>query len=224
MINIKPKPNGTKGINIMKKMTFLAVMLMVAAALTSCGANKQVAQQQPTQPRPIANDNGGLGKEIDMPCVFESMDDEDYFRDMGTATSINMQSARTAALQAAQDMIMQKLGGYVEGLSESYSRTVAGQAQQEKVQRLMESDMNKVVQERINHAQKVCEKMYDKGANGYTSFIAIQIPVKKLIDDMADVLSEDEELTLEFNRERFRKYAEEKQKQMLEHQRERNGK
>lgn len=88
----------------------------------------------------------------------------------------------------------------------------------------MESDMNKVVQERINHAQKVCEKMYNKGANGYTSFIAIQIPVKKLIDDMADVLSADEELQIEFNREQFRKYAEEKQKKMLENQKEKYGK
>lgn len=201
---------------------FTIVMLMAAFVLSSCGAKKQAVQTQ--QPRPVANNNGGLGEELSMPCVYESMDDDDYFRDMGTATSINMQSARTGALQAAQDMIMQKLGGYVEGLSESYSRTVAGQAAQDKVQRLMEADMNKVVQERINHAQKTCEKMYNKGAEGYTSFIAIQIPVKKLIDDMADVLSADEELQTEFNRERFRKYAEEKQKQMLEHQKERYGK
>ncbi len=203
-------------------MTFFAVMLMVAAALTACGAKKQVAQQ-PTQPRPVASDPG-LGGEILIPCIDESMDDNEYFRDLGTATHINMQSARTGALQAAQDMIMQKLGGYVEGLSETYSRTVAGQAQQEKVQRLMEGDMNKVVQEHINHAQKTCEKMYNKGAEGYTSFIAIQIPVKKLIDEMADVLSSNEELEIEFNRERFRKYAKEKQEQMLEHQKDKYGK
>ncbi len=199
----------------MKKMTlFAAVLFMMAAVLSSCGAKKQVAQNNQSS----AESGKILGQEIDLPCVLESMDDENYFRDMGIATSINMQSARTSALQAAQDMIMQKLGGYVEGLSESYSRSVAGQAQQEKVQRLMEADMNKVVKEHINNAQKTCEKMYDKGAEGYTSFIAIQIPVKKLVDSMANVLSEDEELQIEFNREQFRKYAEEKQKKMLEAQ------
>ncbi len=208
----------------MKKINLFAILLiMMAVTFSSCGANKQVAQTQ--QQRQVANNNnGGLGEEIQMPCVLESMDDDEYFRDMGTATSINMQSARTGALQAAQDMIMQKLGGYVEGLSETYARTIAGQAAQDKVQRLMESDMNKVVQERINHAQKTCEKMYNKGAEGYVSFIAIQIPVKKLIDEMADVLSTDEQLQIEFDRERFRKYAEEKQKQMLEHQKEKYGK
>ncbi len=208
----------------MKKMNLFAVVLMMAALLTSCSANKQVAQQ-PTQPRPVASNDYGLGVEIpDLPCVDESKDDDNYFREMGTATSINMQSARTGALQAAQDMILQKLGGYVEGLSESYSRTVAGQAKQEKIQRLMEADMNKVVQEHINHAQKICEKMFNKGAEGYSSFIAIQIPVKKLIDDMYDVISVDEEIEIEINRERFRKHAEEKQKQMLEHQKEKYGK
>ena len=197
-------------------MIVVAAFFMAAIALSSCAQQKPVAYQ-PAPQQPSAPNNS-LGQAVDIPCVYESMDDEDYFRELGTATSVNMQSARTAALQAAKDMIFQKLGGYVEGLSESYSRTVAGQSAQDKVQRLMEADMNQVVQQYVNNAQKTCEKMYDKGANGYTSFIAIQIPVKKMVEKMADVLSADEELQIEFNREQFRKYAEEKQKKMLENQ------
>lgn len=197
-------------------MIVVVAFFMAAVALSSCAQQKPVAYQPaPQQP---STPNNSLGQEVDVPCVYESMDDEDYFRELGTATSVNMQSARTAALQAAKDMIFQKLGGYVEGLSETYSRTVAGQSAQDKVQRLMEADMNQVVQQYVNNAQKTCEKMYDKGANGYTSFIAIQIPVKKMVEKMADVLSADEELQIEFNREQFRKYAEEKQKKMLENQ------
>lgn len=194
----------------------MAALFMAAVALSSCAQQKPVAYQPAPQQPPTPNNS--LGQEVDVPCVYESMDDEDYFRELGTATSVNMQSARTAALQAAKDMIFQKLGGYVEGLSETYSRTVAGQSAQDKVQRLMEADMNQVVQQYVNNAQKTCEKMFDKGANGYTSFIAIQIPVKKMVEKMADVLSADEELQIEFNREQFRKYAEEKQKKMLENQ------
>ena len=122
----------------MKKINLFAILLiMMAVTFSSCGANKQVAQTQ--QQRQVANNNGGLGEEIQMPCVLESMDDDEYFRDMGTATSINMQSARTGALQAAQDMIMQKLGGYVEGLSETYARTIAGQAAQDKAKMLKDT-------------------------------------------------------------------------------------
>lgn len=204
----------------MKKITFLTVALLALTLMfASCGSKKQVAQTTTSH-----SQSNPLGEEVDLPCVYESQDDDDYFRDMGTATSINMQSARTAALQAAQSMIWQKLGGYVEGLVEDYSRTVAGQAPQEKVQRLMESDLNKVVQEKVNHAQKTCEKMYNKGADGYTSFIAIQIPIKKLIEDMSNTLSQDEELEIEFNREQFRKYAEEKAAKLVENRKSKYGK
>ena len=144
--------------------------------IVACSPQKQVVYQPAQQQSGAVVNNNSLGQEIDVPCALESMDDDDYFREMGTATSVNMQSARTAALQAAKDMIFQKLGGYVEGLSEAYSRTVAGQSSQDKVQRLLEADMNQVVQQYVNNAQKTCEKMYDKGANGFTSFIAIQIP------------------------------------------------
>lgn len=199
------------GIINMKNMTFVMVVLFIVAALfTSCKPQKQIVYQ-PTSP---AN---SFGQELEVPCVDASMDDDEYFREFGTATHINMQSARTAALQAAKDMIFQKLGGYVEGLSESYARQFAGQASQEKIQRLTESIMTQVVQQYVNHAQKTCEKMFDKGANGYTSFYAIQIPAKKMIDTMIDELSKEEELG-EFNRDQFRKYAEEKKKQMLENQ------
>lgn len=205
----------------MKKVTILTVALLTLSLMfASCGSKKQVAQTTVTN----TSQNNPLGEEIDLPCVYESQDDDYYFRDMGTATAVNMQSARTAALQAAQSMIWQKLGGYVEGLVEDYSRSMAGQATQEKVQRLMESDLNKVVQEKVNHAQKTCEKMYNKGVDGYTSFIAIQIPVKKLIEDMSNALSQDEELEIEFNRERFRKYAEEKAAKMVESRKAKYGK
>lgn len=208
----------------MKKLYyFSAIMLMTIAAFVSCNQQKGAVYQPTTQPVQTPVDDNDLGKEVPMPCVDESMDTEEYFCELGTATSVNMQSARTAALQAAKDMIFQKLGGYVEGLSETYSRTVAGQSVQEKVQRLVEADMNQVVQQYVNNAIKTCEKMYDKGTDGYTSFIAIKIPAKKMVESMADVLSKDEELQIEFNREQFRKYAEEKQKKMLENQKNKNG-
>jgi hypothetical protein len=201
----------------MKKMTFFAAMFLIAAALTSCGASKPVAQQ-PVQQRPATTPDYGLGTEIpNLPCVDESMDDSAYFREMGTATHINMQSARSAALQAAKSMIYEKLGGYVEGLTNTYVQSLAGSKPSEEVGRVMRTRMDQVVQEELNHAQKVCEKMFNKGAEGYTSFIAIQIPVKKMVDAMVKGLSEEEKLRLLFDEEEFRKYSDEQIQKMLEH-------
>lgn len=198
----------------MKKTNiFIMTVIMGLALMTSC-ANRQMTA--PSQPQPVAKSNP-LGTEIDIPCVYESMDDDEYFRALGQATSINMQSARSAAMDAAQDMITKRLGGFVQGLSTSYSRTVSGQAPADKVQRMMEGEMNKVVEQMVNHAQKTCEKMFqDENDGNYKSFISIQIPKKAMIDNMVKGISQNEELEIEFNRDLFRKYAEEKMAKMKE--------
>lgn len=201
----------------MEKMNFFAVVLMISAAvLTSACASKKQVVQQPSQYQQVANKNGGIGVEMSIPCVDESMDDNDYFREMGTATHINMQNARSSALQAAKSMIYEKLGGYVEGLASSYVQTLAGSAPKEDIGRAMRTRMDQVVQEEINHAQKTCEKMYNKGAEGYASFIAIQIPVKKLVDEMSKSLSEEERLRRLFDEEQFREYSDKQIQKMLE--------
>ena len=67
----------------------------------------------------------------------------------------------------------------------------------------------------INDAQKVCEELYQDGTDGnYNAFIAIQIPKGKLVDEMADILSKDEELEIEFNEAQFREYARKRMEEM----------
>jgi dihydroneopterin aldolase len=144
------------------------------------------------------------------------MDDDEYFKAMGTASNLNMQNARTAAFDAAKSMLNKRLGGYITGLSTDYSRTVAGDAQQDKVQRMMEGEFYQVVERMLNDAAKTCEKMYQNKTGAYESFIAIRVSKKELINQMANKLSDNQELEIEFNREQFRKFAEKKMKEIME--------
>lgn len=193
----------------MKTIKFLAIMT-VAAMLASCGSSRNTSTATSTNSQPSSS----LGVDVDLPCVYESMDDDNYFRELGTSTHMNMQSARDAAFDAAKAMCRRKLAEFVQGLSTSYSRTVAGQAPVDKTQRLMESEMNGIVEEMLNNVQKVCEKMKRDDAGNYLSFIAIQIPKGQMVNKMASTLSANEELEGLFNRDQFRKYAEEKMAQM----------
>ena len=144
---------------------------------------------------------------LDLPCGDDSYDDDDYLKALGTGTHINMQSARSAAFDAAQSMIQKRLGGFVQGVASDYSRTVAGQASADKVQRMMESEMNKLVEKMVQDAQKTCEKFAQNKNGEYQSFIAIKIPKKEMVKKMENILDENEELEIEFNRDQFRKYA-----------------
>ena len=44
----------------------------------------------------------------------------------------------------------------------------------------------------------------------FESYISIEIPKKQLINDFSKQLDENDKLSIEFNRDEFRKYAEEK--------------
>lgn len=182
------------------------MMMAIAMVLTvaSCKSSKQVTQTPPDR------------VEIPLPCIDESMDDDEYFKAMGTGSNLNMQNARTAAFDAAKSMLHKRLGGYITGLSTDYSRTVAGDAQQDKVQRMMEGEFYQVVERMLNDAAKTCEKMYQNKSGAYESFIAIKVSKKELIDKMTDQLTDNEELEIEFNREQFRKFAEKKMKEIME--------
>lgn len=193
----------------MKTIKFLAIMA-AAAMLASCGSSKKTANSS-TASRPSSV---SVGVNVDLPCIYESMDDDNYFRELGTGTHINMQSARDAAYDAAKALCRKKLAEFVQGVSSSYSRTAAGQSAVDKTQRMMEGEMNGIVEEMLNNVQKTCEKMQQDDAGNYHSFIAIQIPKNAMVNKMANALSANEELEIEFNRDQFRKYAEEKMEKM----------
>jgi hypothetical protein len=50
----------------------------------------------------------------------------------------------------------------------------------------------------------------------YESWISIQISKQSLVEDLTSRLSDNEELEIEFNRDEFRKYAEDKMNRMQE--------
>lgn len=189
------------------------MMLMVAiVCVAGCGSNKPVATSNPP------TDNNPFGTFYDLPCVDASYDDDDYFKGLGIGTHVNMQSARTAAIDAAQSMLQKRLGGFVQGLATDYSRTVSGQAPADKVQRLMEGEMDKIVERMVSDAQKTCEKFSQLKTGEFQSYIAIQIPKKKMMDEMVNTFTQNEELEIEFNREQFRKFAKERMEKMRKSQ------
>ncbi len=192
----------------MKKINLLFICIMALAIVsTSCKSNKEIVQTPPP------------GRtEIELPCVDESMDNDDFFKAMGTASNLNMQNARSAAFDAAKSMLSKRLGGFITGLATDYSRTVAGDAQMDKVQRMMESEMYSVVERMLNDASKTCEKMYQNQNGAYESYISIQVSKKEMVNKFADKLTNNQELEIEFNRDQFRKFAEKKMKELQEMQ------
>lgn len=185
------------------KRTFI-LMAAVASMMIfgACKSSKPVTPEQ----------RGRV--EVDIPCLSESYDDDQYFRAVGTATNMNQQNARTAAYDAAKSMLMKRLGGLAKGLATDYSRTMAGDAQIDKVQRAIEGEITTVIERLVNDSYKTCEKMYQNQAGNYESYIAIRVSKAEIIRQAQSELSKNQELEIEFNRDQFRKFAEKRMKEM----------
>lgn len=190
----------------MKK--FLLMGVVIALACVSCNVQKKAAEQEE------AKNPGYRRTAIEIPCKENGFDDAEYFRGTGTATAINQQNARRAALQNAKAMVREKLGGFVSGLSMDYSRNVTGAAQASKVQSIIEGEFATAVEKELNDAEQTCEKGFVLDDGNFEYWISIQIPKKQLIENVTTQLSNNEELEIEFNRDQFRKFAEERMKQM----------
>lgn len=183
--------------------------MLIALVFAGCGSKKNTTTSNVQN-----SSNSPFGEFYEMPCVDASMDDDNYFRGLGVGTNINLQNARTAAMQSARQMLLERLGGFVQGLSSDYARTISGQAPADKVQRALEDGFDKLVEKMVNDAQKTCEKFSKLGTGEFQSYIAIQIPKKQMMDNMLNTVSESEELEIEFNRDQFRKYAEKRMADM----------
>lgn len=198
----------------MKTINLLSIMAVAAMMLASCGSSKQISNGSSNY---ASSGPKSVGVDIILPCVDESMDDANYFRDFGEGQALTIQDSRTAAIKAARGMIRRKLAEFVQGVSSDYSRTVSsGQSGASKTQSMLEDLFDGVVSDMLNHAEKICEKMQQSEDGNYHSFIAIQIPKGAMINKMANALSANEELEIEFNRDQFRKFAEDKAAKMLE--------
>lgn len=190
-------------------MKKIILAMLIVALCASCASKKQA---------PLAQNPGYQRTAIEVPCAENGFDDAAYFRGTGTSTAVNQQNARRAALQQAKAMVREKLGGFVQGLSTDYSRNVTGEAAASKVQSIIEGEFATLVEKELNDAEQTCEKGFVLQDGLFEYWIAIQIPKQQLVENLTTQLSNNEELEIEFNREEFRKFAEDKMKRMQEAQ------
>ena len=181
----------------MKTRIFFIALALTAITFTGCKSTKVTTQEQ------LGN------KEIELPCAGYDHDSDEYFTGMGIGENVNMQNARLAALNAAKQMINAKIGGVARGLATDYSRTMGGNVAQQDVQGIVEREVTQVIDRMMNDVEQTCEKMYQTQNGTYQSHIAIRISKKELAQKTATALSENDKLETRFNRDQFRKWAEE---------------
>lgn len=196
----------------MKRISIIAISVAAFMTMMSCRSSKDHASVM----APIEEDvtHAAIGDRIDIPCVEYSKDDAEYFRELGIGTNLNQQSARDAALESAKSMLIKRLGGFVQNVSRRYSHTVVKDATSEKVERDMANEMNELLEQLLDNADKTCEDIYWGRDGNYTAYYAIQMPKKHMIKAMEEAFNGRSFSSQQFDQATFHEYAEEEIKKL----------
>lgn len=194
----------------MKAKSIFAIIALCAVALssTSCGNQKQVM-------------NAGK-QEIFIPFnTPEFRSDMDYFRATASGTSPDMEMARNIADLNARNLLGAQVSSVVKAVTERYSKqlNVANKAD---FQQKVEQNVRLVVNQTLDGAVVKDSKLYQNTDGTYEYWVNIEMPKVKVIEEVAESITKDESLEVDFNQHLFRKVFDEEM--ALEMQRQAQGK
>lgn len=179
----------------MKKLWMLALGVTLAAMGVSCSSSKAV----------IAKGD----KEIAIPMSSpEYRSDANYWRvvQMGTSTDVTM--AKKVALQNARQDLAATLQSQVSAVIENYGQNASMGAKSEN-ETLYQELARTVVNQSLVGADLAGEKLYQTEDGSYRYHVCLQVAKASVAQQIAETLSEDERMKLEFDRERFQKIFDE---------------
>jgi len=157
-------------------------------------------------------DYSGLGRELKTPCSDnEFSSTATHFRGTGIGEGTNLASARRKANLDANALLAASINRTIKTVTDRYTRDITlGDANEfaEKFEDLTRSVVNQV----LNNVATVCNQMYEKDGN-YTVYMAVEVGKDELLNNVADRISRDDRLRLDYDKMKFEQiFNEEMQK------------
>lgn len=198
---------------------FAAVMFMMAAMLTSCGAKKQVAQngyyqpqpqQQPTYQQPQQQPAEQVRptrqkRELDE-CILKAQEESPNLRAYGTSVSYVEREAINNAKRDARNEIANALAMAVEGAATSWAKT--GQKDQRVATDLLDkSNYKQIIAEELANTPVILTSTYDLSDGTIQIYVCIEMrtSTRDFAKKVAQEVSNDEFLRMEYEQQQFMK-------------------
>lgn len=183
------------------KRTLFAAAIIAAVWCTSCGASqKSLSGQTSTSP---------FGRVSEVPAA--EYDTETYFGATGIASGpkARMGDIQLAALANAQNMIRQKMQHAYKGMVRDYMESFGngvGTDYRSKLERGGDQIIDVVVNDTQASKGPLFSDVDEKG--NVTCFIGIRVSKKRIAEQIANFVSEDEEMRIRFDEHKFREEME----------------
>lgn len=149
------------------------------------------------------------GTTFDLPCSGVGTSDKEYYRQLGIGKDMDLSLAQRKAIQSAKSILRDRLGEQVKGLVTDYSKTYSKSGKGSDMEGILEREFTSVVDKALDDADNPCEKPAQLNTGEFQYYYVIEIRKAELVDKMASAISNNDKLRAEFDRDQFRKYAEE---------------
>ncbi|GHT37981.1 hypothetical protein AGMMS49965_00020 [Bacteroidia bacterium] len=181
----------------MKKKFILAATAVIAGTMiVGCGSSKKVAQE-------VAAEIGST--EVVIPLSEkEYQTDKDFFRATQLAKSPNLAMAKKMALANAKTLLAENIQSTIKAVTENYvnQRTVGDKDEYEgKAEELSRN----VVNQTLTDIKIIGEKVFKENDGKYTYHIAVEMSKTPVANRVADQISKDAKLQLDFDKHQFLK-------------------
>lgn len=169
-------------------------MLLVLAGATSCGASKKVVA---TPPADMVEESIPLSGP-------QYRSDADYYRAVQNATSKERSMAQKIAMQNCRQELAANLQADLQQVLENYAKNQDISISVEYKSQYQELSYT-IVNQQLRDVQVVEEKMFRQDDGLYRYYVCLQMPKDVIIEAVGDAMANDAKLSLEFDREQFKK-------------------
>jgi hypothetical protein len=187
------------------KHFFIAVMAMCAGvAIMGCKGTKSVQSDSTEVSVPLS------GKEF--------RTDKDFFRASQSGKSPDLATAKKIALQNAKTELAGNIQSLMKAVTENYTnqRTVADK---QEFENKFEENARAVVNQTLNDVKIIGEKVFREKDGKYTYYVAIEMSKEPVVNNVADRISKDAKLQLDFDKHQFQKVFDEEMGKFEQEQR-----
>lgn len=189
----------------MKKIFFLATF---AIAIAACGTPKNVPTQN------LAKSTAPFGETYSLPCEVFDTDDEFAATGIYRGSSYQKGECQLNALENAKQIVYAKYHHAYNGMISNYSSTI-GNNRGNDISTKLQRAGDQVVKAVLNDIKACCVKFSGVQEDGMIEcYIGIKVPKQALAAQVAktvaDVLTADEKMQINFEEDQYRKQMEER--------------
>ena len=191
--------------NFTNKISLIAVLLITAFAVSSCGGSKKVDKD-------TAERTGGF-HELKLPCADKGKSDKKFFRASSVGHSRDLATSREKALLMTKQRLAALISSTLKSVTERYVNEMEAGDGNDFAQ-TFENLTRDVVKQKLTDVTITCEKTGQKDDGTYETYMALEVNKDDILNGISSGVSRDKKMETLYDKERFKKTYEEEMNKM----------